>query len=323
MLTSTAVSAKTFRVALRGYAEEEVDSFLDQVVKALWEWEAGRQGKLRPIDIEEKTFRVALRGYAEEEVDQFLDEVTVALRQHEPDEKSVPDRPSLLGAKDVEDKTFRVALNSYAQKAVDGFLDQVVETLRAYEEHGQVPDLGPILETKTFPTQWRGYAQDEVDQFLEEIVHTLRVYQRPEIERLAPPVPVPAEVAPVEPPEVLEPPAPQPDLIIPAPAVSTEPTSTVTRLLVTRTAEARGRPYTILLDDQPIGKVSPGATQQFEIPTGMHWVTVKTRKEQSNTQVIDPHEGDQITLRCGPAAGDQIDDLGRKLEGIILEMTAE
>jgi len=41
---------------------------------------------------------------------------------------------------------------------------------------------------------------------------------------------------------------------------------------------------------------------------------------RSNTQVVEPHQGDQITLRCGPAAGDQIDDLGRKMDGIILEM---
>jgi hypothetical protein len=93
-----------------------------------------------------------------------------------------------------------------------------------------------------------------------------------------------------------------------------------TSLLITRIPESGGHPYTVLLDDKPLGKVSPDSTRRFEIPTGMHWVTVKTRKDSSNTQVIEPNQGDQIILRCGPAAGDQIDDLGRKMEGIILEL---
>lgn len=241
VLTSTQVSGKLFRVVLRGYAKEDVDTFLNRIAKTLWEWEAGRKGELTPSDVEQQTFRVALRGYAEQEVDQFLDEV----------------------------------------------------------------------------------------------VQTLREYQRRKIERLSTPGLEAAESAPVETPEVLQPPAPRPDAI-PIPAEPTEPAvakppvtpppptvppaSTVTRLIVTRTAEGGGRPYTVLLDDKPLGKVSPGATERFEIPTGMHWVTVKARKERSNTQVIEPHQGDQITLTCGPAAGDQFDDLGRKMEGIVLEL---
>jgi cell division septum initiation protein DivIVA len=180
----------------------------------------------------------------------------------------------------------------------------------------------------------RGYAEEEVDRFLDEVVVSLREYESREIEKLSTPIEAPV-AALVETPEVLQPPAPQPNIVIPTPTAATEPAetpkpttpppptvpSTVTRLIVTRPGEKGGRPYTVLLDDQPIGKISPGATERFEIRPGMHWVTVKTRKEQSNNRVIEPHEGDQITLRCGPASG-QIDDLGRKIEGIILE-TAE
>ena len=68
MLTSTDVSGKMFRVALRGYSEDEVDVFLDRIAKTLWEREAGRRGELTPRDIDQQTFMVALRGYAEEEV---------------------------------------------------------------------------------------------------------------------------------------------------------------------------------------------------------------------------------------------------------------
>lgn len=236
MLTSTDVSGKLFRVALRGYSEEEVDVFLDRVVKALWEYEAGRRGELTPRDIEQQTFRVALRGYAEEEVDQFL--------------------------------------------------DKVVQTLREYENR-EIEKLTPPVSVPAVNQEGPG-----------------------------PPAAQPEAAVPV-PPEPIQPVVTEPPVRGPPPIV--EPASTVTHLIVTRPNETGGRPYTILLDDKPLGKISPATTQRFEIPTGMHWIAVKTRKEQSNTQVVEPHQGDQITLRCGPAAGDQIDDLGRKMEGIILE----
>ena len=236
MLTSTDVSGKMFRVALRGYSEDEVDVFLDRIAKTLWEREAGRRGELTPRDIDQQTFMVALRGYAEEEVDQFLDEVVQTLRNSE--------------NREVEELTPPVSVPAVTQE-------------------------GP-----------------------------------------GPPAVQPEAAVPV-PPEPTQPAAAEPPMK--KPPSTAEPAPTVTRLIVTRPNETRGRPYTVLLDDKPLGKISPGATQRFEIPTGTHWVTVKTRKEQSNTQVIEPQEGDQITLSCGPASG-EIDDLGRKMEGIILEL---
>ena len=92
-----------------------------------------------------------------------------------------------------------------------------------------------------------------------------------------------------------------------------------TSLLITRPLTMGGRPYTVLFDDQPLGKLRPGSTVEFDIPTGLHWVTVKTRKQESNTMMIEPHEGDLIRLECQPAGGDEIDDLGRKIDGILLE----
>lgn len=35
--------------------------------------------------------------------------------------------------------------------------------------------------------------------------------------------------------------------------------------------------------------------------------------------MIEPHQGDQVRLTCQPAGGDEIDDLGRNIEGILLE----
>ena len=74
-----------------------------------------------------------------------------------------------------------------------------------------------------------------------------------------------------------------------------------------------------MFDDHPLGKLRPGTTGEFDIPAGLHWVTVKTRRHESNTMVIEPHEGDQVRLECQPAGGDQMDDLGRHIEGILLE----
>ena len=80
-----------------------------------------------------------------------------------------------------------------------------------------------------------------------------------------------------------------------------------------------GRPYTVLFDDEPLGKLRPGVTGEYEIPAGLHWVIVKNRKHQSNTMMIEPHQGDQVRLECLPAGGDLTDDQGRNIEGILLE----
>lgn len=237
------------------------------------------------------------------------------------DSATGPLSKDLLTSGDVSAKLFQVAVRGYAEEEVDVFLDRIVKALREYEE-GSGGDLKAIdVEERTFRVALRGYKMEEVDPFLDKAVETLRQYERRKIEELTPSVPATAVTG-----DGLEPPAAHPEAVTPAdvepPAIeppTPERASTTTRLVVTRTGEQGGRPYAVMLDDRPIGKIAPGATERFEIPTGMHWVTVKTRKEQSNSVVIEPHQGDQITLRCGPASG-EIDDLGRKLEGIILEL---
>ena len=92
-----------------------------------------------------------------------------------------------------------------------------------------------------------------------------------------------------------------------------------TSLLITRPLEMGGRTYTVLFDDEPLGKLRPGVTDEYEIPAGLHWVTVKTRRHESNTTIIEPRAGDHIRLECRPTSGDLTDNVGRSIEGILLD----
>ncbi len=96
-------------------------------------------------------------------------------------------------------------------------------------------------------------------------------------------------------------------------------TTTAARLTISRPSTMGGRAYTVLFDDRPIGRLQPGVTGEYEIPPGLHWVIVKTRRQESNTTMIEPREGDQIRLECQPASGGEIDGVGRNVEGILLQ----
>jgi DivIVA domain-containing protein len=260
VLTSTDVSGKLFRVALRGYSEEEVDVFLDRVVKALVDYEAGRRGDLTAQDIEQQTFRVALRGYAEEEVDQFLDEVVITLREYE---RRETERPAPMVSVPAESASMIALPRS--------FLWERHKTPGVLEASISEPDAAP----QTKPGRNRRAAPPELwEQAEKEAADRMR--PTPEVDAA---IHTPtAQTEPVATETPSTPPSPP----------TVEPTPTTPHLIVTRSAEARGRPYTVLFDDKPLGKVSAGATQRFKIPTGTHWITVKTRKEQSNTRRIFP-----------------------------------
>lgn len=301
VLTTTEVFDKTFRVTLRAYAREEVDEFLEHVAETLWEWERGNRGKLTPHDVEQQKFRVALRGYSMDEVDRFLDDVAATLRHYDPGPEPVLDARRPRKASIVGEQPYLVALRDNAEEEFDGFLGRVAEAVRDFEER-----LAPELTVPASVAPGSGLVdpakRTEVDS------PTSPGDEDPTVDPT-----VPISAASTKPSATAVPPTPPPSATV-------QPTPTVTRLIVTRTSERGSRPYTVLLNDKSLGKLRPGATQRFEIPTGMHWVTVKARKDQSNAQVIEPHEGDQITMTCGPASGDQIDELGRRMEGIILEM---
>lgn len=94
---------------------------------------------------------------------------------------------------------------------------------------------------------------------------------------------------------------------------------TASFLLITRPLEMGGRPYTVSFDDEPLGKLRPGQTGEWEIPAGLHWVTVKTRRLESNAMIIEPRAGDRMSLECRPAGGDPTDTVGGRIEGILLE----
>ena len=102
-------------------------------------------------------------------------------------------------------------------------------------------------------------------------------------------------------------------------AAPTTASTTLTRLSITRPSTMGGRPYTVLFDDEPLGKLQPGATGEYEIPAGLHWVILKSRKHESNTMIIEPREGDQVHLECRPAGGDLTDNVGHTIEGILLD----
>ena len=78
----------------------------------------------------------------------------------------------------------------------------------------------------------------------------------------------------------------------------------MTTLTITHT-ERTGRAVTVMLDDQPIGKLKPGTTRHLDITPGTHWVVVRRRKHTSNMQVIDQQDGDRVALRCGHVGGGQ------------------
>jgi DivIVA domain-containing protein len=285
---SVDVSNKTFKVALRGYAEDEVDRFRDRVSSDLRMRESGDMGKLTPQDVQQQTFKVALRGYAEDEVDEFLDEVTQQLKWYYRGQPP-PRRP--LAPLDVRKKTFKVALRGYAEDEVDEFLNRVEAALEEWESDGKAAlSASALVEPREAAEVAPG---DEPPAFRPDATVDTSVNHEEQ------PAPKLAETSTV-------PPAP------------TERPSTVTKLSITR-PDRRGRPYTIMFDDQPLGILRTGGTVEFDIPTGLHWVTVKTRRHESNTMVIEPQEGDLIRLECQPAGGDQIDDLGRNIDGILLE----
>ncbi|MFQ5967216.1 MAG: DivIVA domain-containing protein [Acidimicrobiia bacterium] len=98
------VDRTTFRTALRGYTEKEVDEFLEEISAALRMWEQGRAPRLTAFDVQRQTFRTALRGYAEEEVDVFLDRVVETLEAYarQPVEAELPDE---LDASETTDRS--------------------------------------------------------------------------------------------------------------------------------------------------------------------------------------------------------------------------
>jgi len=79
------VAAKTFTPTKfrEGYAQEDVDDFLDRVQAAFAAHEQGRVSvELSPEDVTNARFRPTRfrNGYDQDEVDDFLDRVVVALR---------------------------------------------------------------------------------------------------------------------------------------------------------------------------------------------------------------------------------------------------
>lgn len=102
-------------------------------------------------------------------------------------------------------------------------------------------------------------------------------------------------------------------------AVSASAPLNATSLLIARPLEMGGRPFTVLFDDEPLGKLRPGETGEWEISPGLHWVTVKTRRQESNTMIVEPRAGDLIRLECRAAGGELTDQVGRSIEGILLE----
>ena len=96
-LTTGDILKKTFKRSLIGYNEDEVDRFLDQIIKqveglqveekepqaAVANVFVGKENSgvsLTIEDILKKTFQRSFKGYNEDEVDRFLDEVIALVK---------------------------------------------------------------------------------------------------------------------------------------------------------------------------------------------------------------------------------------------------
>lgn len=247
----------------------------------------------------------------------------------------------MLTARQVSEQTFGTGLRGYDRNEVDECLARVAESLTAWEGGKPGSETSLDVQQVTFAIAVHGYEIDVVDDFLDQVVAALRTHERKASHQGQPLPPSPHADAPNNPvtkatfprKRTITPnsrsqeagtptqdresqPAPTPPVEMRPPSPPAEPHAA--KLTVTH-ADSTGRTVTVLLDDQPIGKLKPGTTKHFHITAGTHWVAVKTRKRASNVQVIEPREGDQVTLTCGHLASGQLESLGQTIEGISLQ----
>ncbi|AHH94160.1 hypothetical protein GCM10010174_04330 [Kutzneria viridogrisea] len=148
----------------RGYREDEVDAFLEQVAETL----AGR-GSLTADNVREVTFtqeRPGRHGYDPHRVDAFLDQVERQLRRG----GVAPTR--LRGSSELAAVRLPRAAHGYDPAEVDAFLARAAATLDGR---------GTMTASEVYRTRFsatsglrRGYRVSAVDALLDELEQELR-----------------------------------------------------------------------------------------------------------------------------------------------------
>lgn len=200
-LTAEHITEQVFAKAMRGYAMNEVDEFLDRAAEEIARWhDALARGHrpttrlLTPREVSEVSFSKAMRGYDMAEVDEFLDELAAELvRLHALVSRRAATPPRRVSAEDVLHKEFHVAMRGYQRREVDRFLDQVAREVIRWQDalaQGYRPSMCLVtpqdVNEKAFTKVVRGYAMIEVDTFLDELTDELARLQDAEPRRPAP-----------------------------------------------------------------------------------------------------------------------------------------
>ncbi len=197
-LTSTDVRDQRFDSSFRGYAEDEVNAFLERAANSLRHFESGRPGGCTSTDVDQVTFHSTFGGLSEAQVDEFLDRVAAALRtyEQEPDQQMKRRASTTRQAKaarvdvatvassepvtaaEVSVRSFPEERSGYTESNVDDLLRRAAESLEAWES-GEAGELTSDDAAHTrFFIDIRGYPKREVDEFVGRIVSTLRRYEQ-------------------------------------------------------------------------------------------------------------------------------------------------
>jgi DivIVA domain-containing protein len=166
--------AVRFTLAMRGYATEEVDAFLDRAARELDRLARGETATLTAAQVRGATFSRVVRGYAMPEVETYLEDLGREYEQLAPPPVAPPPAPAL----DVP-RQFPAALRGYAVKEVDDLMARIAAELDGLREalagrEGYVARLtARDVEAAEFNRGLRGYAMPEVDDFLDEAAEEL------------------------------------------------------------------------------------------------------------------------------------------------------
>lgn len=200
-LTAQHINEQTFARAIRGYAMQEVDDFLDRAAEEVARWQDALGRGLRPTtrlltprEVSEIVFSKAMRGYDMAEVDEFLDELAAELLYlHGMASRRAAPAARRLTADDILRREFHIAVRGYHRREVDRFLDQVARELIRWQDalsQGFRPSTRLVtpqdINEKLFTKVLRGYAMIEVDAFLDELTDEIARLQDQEPARRAP-----------------------------------------------------------------------------------------------------------------------------------------
>ncbi|SFS85717.1 cell division regulator GpsB [Marininema halotolerans] len=150
MLTPLEIHSKEFKTVFRGYHQDDVNDFLDQVILS---FEALLRGedtpKLTLEEIANCEFRVEMRGYHRDEVNEYIDQILDSyqelLQQHAPQTiayeedhpEQIPLYPSVqplsypvnqrrITPEEIHQHEFVQAPHGYDIQGVNDFLDQII-----------------------------------------------------------------------------------------------------------------------------------------------------------------------------------------------------